>query len=87
MHAAELRRMGAHLRIENNLAIVEGGEPLIGCAVSSTDLRACAALMLAGLIAQGQTTLHDPANHLRRGYDDLPGKLNQLGANIRVQEE
>ncbi len=86
MHAAELRRMGARIRTEGNVAVIEGGEPLTGCAVSSTDLRACAALMLAGLIARGETTLHDPAGHLRRGYDDLPGKLCRLGASIRTAE-
>ncbi len=82
MHVAELSRLGAKIRVENNVALVEGGFPLHGTAVKSTDLRAGAALMLAGLIAKGQTTLHDPAGHIERGYQNLPEKLRTLGADI-----
>ncbi len=82
MHVGELSRLGAQIRIENNVALVEGGEPLSGAAVKSTDLRAGAALMLAGLMAHGETVLHDPAGHIERGYQDLPEKLRSLGADI-----
>lgn len=84
MHAQELRRMGARIQLDHRAAIVEGGFPLQGAPVTSTDLRAGAALMLAGLMAQGETELHDPHGHIRRGYEDLPGKLNQLGAHIQT---
>ena len=87
MHAAELSRLGAHIRVESNLALIEGGTPLCGATVSSTDLRAGAALMLAGLIAEGETILNDPGGHIERGYQDLPGKLRQLGADIEKIEE
>ena len=82
MHAQELNRMGARIQVENRVAVVDGGRPLEGAVVTSTDLRAGAALMLAGLIAKGETTLQDPAGHIARGYEDLPQKLNALGANI-----
>lgn len=84
MHAQELRRMGAHIRVEGQVAILDGGNRLQGTTVTSTDLRAGAALMLAGLCAQGETTLLDPAGHIERGYEGLPEKLNALGANIQV---
>ena len=87
MHAAELSRLGAHIRVESNLALIEGGMPLCGATVSSTDLRAGAALMLAGLIADGETILNDPCGHIERGYQDLPGKLRQLGAQIEKIKE
>ena len=87
MHAAELCRLGAHIRVESNLAIIDGGEPLCGASVRSTDLRAGAALMLAGLIAEDETVLSDPNGHIERGYQDLPGKLRQLGAQIEQLED
>ncbi|NCB05089.1 MAG: UDP-N-acetylglucosamine 1-carboxyvinyltransferase [Clostridia bacterium] len=86
MHATELSRLGAHIRVENNVALIEGGIPLCGATVRSTDLRAGAALMLAGLIAQGETVLLDPAGHIARGYQDLPQKLRSLGAEIHCEE-
>ncbi len=86
MHAAELCRLGARVRIENGLALIEGGEALRGAHVKSTDLRAGAALMLAGLIAEGETVLHDPAGHIERGYQDLPEKLRSLGADIALAQ-
>lgn len=82
MHAGELCRLGAHIRVENNVAMVDGGMPLRGATVKSTDLRAGAALMIAGLIAEGETVLNDPAGHIERGYQDLPEKLRALGADI-----
>ncbi len=82
MHASELARLGAHLRVENNVALIDGGFPLCGSTVKSTDLRAGAALMLAGLISEGETILQDPSGHIERGYQDLPQKLRALGAVI-----
>jgi UDP-N-acetylglucosamine 1-carboxyvinyltransferase len=80
-HVAELNRMGADIRLKGNIAIVRGVPFLSGAPVVASDLRASAALVLAGLAAQGQTTIQG-LHHLDRGYDDLEGKLRQLGANI-----
>lgn len=85
MHAREMARLGASIRIEDRIALVSGGHALAGAAVSSTDLRGGAALMLAGLGAEGETILNDPQGHIARGYEDLPGMLRALGAD--VQEE
>ncbi|MBQ9198458.1 MAG: UDP-N-acetylglucosamine 1-carboxyvinyltransferase [Clostridia bacterium] len=82
MHAVALSRMGADIRTEGRMAVVKGGQPLYGCAVEATDLRAGAALMLAGLAAQGETRLNDEAGHIGRGYEGLDEKLRQLGADI-----
>ena len=68
-------------------APVEGGHPLRGGVVRSTDLRAGAAMMLAGMIASGETVLQDPAGHIERGYQDLPQKLRALGAEIEQIED
>jgi UDP-N-acetylglucosamine 1-carboxyvinyltransferase len=81
MHAAELRRMGANIRVENRVAVVEGGA-LSGARVQSTDLRAGAALLLAGLCAQGVTTVEDPQGHIERGYEAIEEKLRAVGAPI-----
>ncbi len=81
MHAHELLRMGANIRINNGVAYVTGVEKLSGAEVKITDLRAGAALILAGLAAEGETVVHG-LQHLRRGYDDFPGKLRTLGAHI-----
>ena len=82
MHVVELKRLGAQIRVEGQLALIQGGRPLNGATVTATDLRAAAALMLAGLIAQGQTLLSDAAGHLMRGYDHLEEKLQALGADV-----
>lgn len=87
MHVAELARLGARIRVENNVALVEGGYPLSGGTLKSTDLRAGAAMMLAGLMATGETFLQDPAGHIERGYQNLPEKLRSLGAEIEKVEE
>lgn len=87
MHARELARLGARIRIEDRIALVEGGYPLQGAAVTSTDLRGGAALMLAGLLAQGETLLSDPNGHIARGYENLPGMLRELGADIEETAE
>ena len=85
MHAREMARLGAGIRIEDRIALVNGGHMLAGAEVTSTDLRGGAAMMLAGLAAEGETLLHDPCGHISRGYEDLPGMLNSLGADISVE--
>ena len=87
MHVVELKRLGAHIRVEGQLALIQGGRTLNGAHVTATDLRAAAALMLAGLVAQGQTTVSDPAGHLMRGYESLEEKLTALGADARKLEQ
>ena len=82
MHVVELNRMGAKIRVEGQLALIQGGHVLTGAHVSATDLRAAAALMLAGLAAQGETILSDTAGHLLRGYEGLEDKLKTLGAEV-----
>ncbi len=86
MHAREMVRLGANIRIEDRIALVGGGRVLSGTTVTSTDLRGGAALMLAGLAAEGETILRDPTGHIARGYEDLPGMLRGLGAEIMVEE-
>ena len=85
MHAREMVRMGASIRIEDRIALVSGGHPLGGTNVTSTDLRGGAALMLCGLLAEGETTLHDPNGQIARGYEDLPGMLRTLGASVEEE--
>ena len=87
MHVTELSRLGARIRVENNVAMVDGGSPLEGGVVKSTALRAGAALMLAGLMAEGETILQDPSGHIERGYQDLPEKLRSLGADVEKIED
>lgn len=81
MHVDELKRMGANIKIEGRSAVVEGSCRLLGCPVKATDLRAGAALVLAGLVADGQTEV-GYLHHIDRGYDNLVAKLQGLGANI-----
>lgn len=78
---AELRRMGADIHTESRHAVVRGVERLSGCPVRATDVRAGAALVLAGLRAEGQTEVHDIV-HVDRGYRDLPRSLAALGADV-----
>ncbi len=82
MHVQELRRMGAQIDIEGNTALVRGVSQLEGATVMATDLRASASLVIAGLVAQGETVI-DRIYHLDRGYEHIEAKLSQLGANIR----
>jgi UDP-N-acetylglucosamine 1-carboxyvinyltransferase len=82
MHALELARMGANIRIEGRQAIVAGPAPLSGAQVIASDLRASASLVLAGLAAKGKTTV-DRVYHIDRGYDKIETKLAGLGARIR----
>lgn len=86
MHAREMTRLGASIRIEDRIALVDGGRTLAGTQVTSPDLRGGAALMLAGLAAEGETVLLDPGGHIARGYEDLPGMLRSLGARVTAEE-
>lgn len=86
MHVSELARLGADIAIEGPSAIVKGGKPLSGAPVMASDLRASAALVIAGLIAKG-TTLVKRIYHLDRGYENIDAKLRQLGARIERVEE
>ncbi|MBC7326133.1 MAG: UDP-N-acetylglucosamine 1-carboxyvinyltransferase, partial [Moorella sp. (in: Bacteria)] len=81
MHVNELRRMGASIVIEGHCAVVKGKDRLIGAPVKATDLRAGAALVIAGLMAEGETTI-SCVHHIYRGYEDLVGKFQTLGAQI-----
>lgn len=82
MHVDELKRMGADIKIEGRSAIIQGTDKLMGAPVKATDLRAGAALILAGLIAEGTTEISN-IYHVDRGYTDLDKKLTNLGAKIR----
>jgi len=82
MHAVELARLGADIRIDGNTAVVKGVARLNGATVMATDLRASASLVVAGLVAQG-TTIVDRIYHLDRGYEKLDEKLSALGARVR----
>ena len=82
MHVLELQRMGADIRIDGHVAVCRGVERLTAAPVMATDLRASAGLVLAGLVAEGET-LVDRIYHLDRGYDNMEGKLSALGAGIR----
>ena len=86
MHVNELKRMGAKIKIEGHTAIVEGVKKLSGAQVKATDLRAGAALIIAGLVADGQTTVTN-LNHIDRGYYKLENKLRTLGADIMRSEK
>ncbi len=82
MHAQELKRLGAEIDVEGNTAVVQGVEHLQGARVMATDLRASASLVIAGLVAEGET-LVDRIYHLDRGYECIEEKLSQLGARIK----
>lgn len=82
MHIQELVRLGADMRIEGNTVIIRGVEKLSGAPMMATDLRASASLVLAGLVAEGESTI-DRIYHIDRGYECIEEKLGTLGANIR----
>lgn len=87
MHVSELKRMGANIKVEGRTAVIEGEKSLMGAKVCATDLRAGAALVLAGLAAEGVTEISD-IEHIDRGYMKLEEKLKGLGASVsRVEEE
>ncbi len=86
MHVAELRRLGADIRVDGRSAIVKGAGGFVGAKVMATDLRASASLVIAGLAAQGLTEI-SRIYHLERGYDNLVGKLRALGAKVQQMRE
>jgi len=86
MHIAELNRMGAQIRRDAGVAIIEGINHLHGAPVMASDLRASAALVIAGLIAHGKTEIYR-IYHLDRGYEDLDGKLTGIGAKVYREKE
>ena len=79
----ELTRMGASIKVEGNTAIIDGVDKYTGAGITAPDLRAGAALVLAGLAAEGFTTI-DEIRYIERGYEDFPQKLNNLGAQIEI---
>ena len=85
-HVAELQRMGASIRLDGSTAIIEGVPALSGAPVTGSDLRASAAMVLAGLAATGSTKVYG-LNHLDRGYDDIESKLLDVGARIERQSD
>jgi UDP-N-acetylglucosamine 1-carboxyvinyltransferase len=82
MHVNELLRLGADIRVDGHTAVVRGIARLSGAPVMATDLRASASLILAGLVADGDTAI-DRIYHLDRGYENIEAKLSGLGASIR----
>ncbi len=85
MHAQELARMGANIRLEGRQAMVAGPRQLTGAGVIASDLRASASLVLAALVARGETVI-DRVYHIDRGYEKIEAKLAQAGAKIRRME-
>jgi UDP-N-acetylglucosamine 1-carboxyvinyltransferase len=81
-HVGELLRLGANIKVEGRVAVVEGVERLSGAAVEATDLRGGAALVVAGLAARGETQVTG-LRHLDRGYENIEGNLARLGADIQ----
>jgi len=86
MHVAELNRMGADIRINGKVATIYGKKELIGADVMATDLRASSALVLAGIIAKGETKIHR-VYHLFRGYENLTEKLKNIGVEVKLIDE
>jgi UDP-N-acetylglucosamine 1-carboxyvinyltransferase len=86
MHVSELNRMGSRIFIEGSSAIVHGVKHLSGAPVMASDLRASAALVIAGLVAEGTTEVHR-VYHLDRGYEKLESKFSALGASIHRERE
>ena len=86
MHVSEMQRMGAHIHVNGRIATVDGPSQLTGAPVLASDLRASASLVLAGLVAQGETII-DRVYHIDRGYEKIEAKLRTVGADIeRVRE-
>ncbi|HHZ01972.1 MAG TPA: UDP-N-acetylglucosamine 1-carboxyvinyltransferase, partial [Tissierellia bacterium] len=84
MHATEMSRMGLNVKIEGNSAILKGSSKLTGAKVKATDLRAGAALIIAGMMAEGETEISE-VYHIKRGYANIVEKLQNLGADIRYE--
>jgi UDP-N-acetylglucosamine 1-carboxyvinyltransferase len=85
LHVGDLKRMGAAIEVQGNMAIVKGCPELMGCDVKATDLRAGAALILAGLAAKGETRVH-ALQHIWRGYEQIEEKIASLGASLNLAE-
>ncbi|MDD4321598.1 MAG: UDP-N-acetylglucosamine 1-carboxyvinyltransferase [Acidaminococcaceae bacterium] len=85
MHADEMARMGLNAKVEGNSAILKGSSPLSGAKVKATDLRAGAALIIAGLLAEGETEITE-VYHIKRGYANIVKKLQSLGADIKYEK-
>lgn len=85
-HVGELNRLGAHIKVEGRVAIVEGVPKLSGACVRSTDLRGAAALVIAGLSAEGVTTIEE-VSHLYRGYENIEECLTRVGAEIKREDQ
>ena len=81
MHVNEMLRLGANIEVDGHTAVVHGVQRLSGATVMATDLRASASLVIAGLVAEGDTVV-DRIYHLDRGYDRMEAKLRKLGADI-----
>ncbi len=86
LHVAELRKMGASISVQGDSAVINGVPALNGASVQGTDLRAGAALTLAGLAVEGETRVHG-LNHILRGYENFDAHLNSLGAKVSVEED
>lgn len=84
-YISELRRLGAQISVDGHLAVIEGGSEFVGNCVKAVDLRAGAALIIAGLFASGVTTIEN-IHHIERGYENITEKLSSLGADIRIVE-
>ena len=82
----ELKRMGAHIQVDDKTAVVEGVEKLTGAPIQAYDLRAGAAMVIAALAAQGESEISN-VQYIERGYEDIIGKLRALGADIRAIDE
>ena len=82
----ELKRLGAHIQVDGKVAVVEGVQQLVGAPIQACDLRAGAALVIAGLAAQGTTELSH-VQYIERGYEDLVGKLRAVGADISLLDD
>lgn len=84
MHVAELNKMGANIEVKGNTAVINGVRKLKGAHIAATDLRAGAAMIVAALAAEGETIITE-VDHVYRGYEDIIGKLQSIGAKIRVE--
>ena len=85
MHVAELRRLGAKININRNVAVIEGNTKFIGAELMSSDLRASVSLVLAAIVSKGRSTINR-IYHLDRGYEGIENKLKKIGVRIRRQK-
>ena len=82
MHVSELNRLGANIKVKKDKSVIEGVKKLIGANVMASDLRASVSLIIAGLVAEGETVI-SRIYHLDRGYEKIEDKLNSCGSNIK----